>query len=431
MLSQGLISRSQYKFLLPSSHCKSRYFYLLPKIHKSRSSWPHPFCPPGRPIVADVNTESSNLCAFIDSYLQPFANKHPSYIKDTFHFIRKIQNQPIHADYLLFTADVESLYTNMDHDLIIQFIRDAWNLDNDPSPFYEYLLNLLSITLCNNDFEFNSQFFLQILGIAMGRKYAPAAANIYLIKFDFAAMNSFHILPLLYSRFLDDIFGVWPGTYQELLEFQSFLNSLIPGIKVTFTIHNYIIPFLDTYIYKDFDSLGNCFLRTGVYFKLTDTHQLLHRTSFHPSHTFHSIIKSQFIRFKRLSSTFEDYQLASCILTKALRARGYPLSTILKYKRDIWHNYPITNTDKPKTPPEPTYSEPSPDNILPVVTYYDKHHSRLNRQWSSIVRQNPLFENFRTLSAYKRHRNFKDILTNARLDYNNDEAYLSTLIALL
>ena len=431
MLSKGLISRSQYKYLIPDTHCNSRYFYLLPKIHKQRTSWPHPFCPPGRPIVADVHTESSKICAFIDYYLKPFANKHPSYIKDTFHFIQKIQNQPVHPDWLLFTADVESLYTNMHHDLIIQCIRDAWDLDNNPSPFYEYLLELLTLTLCNNDFEFNAQFFLQICGIAMGRKYAPATANLYLIKFDRAAMTLFYILPLLYSRFLDDIFGVWPGTYHELLQFQNFLNSLIPGIKVTFTIHTHIISFLDTYIYKQFDSFGNCTLQTGVYFKLTDTHQLLHRSSFHPSHTFLSIVRSQFIRFKRICSTFHDFQLASSILTSALIDRGYNIRSILKIKRDIWHNYTITTNSDQSTTNNHHNTKTNPNNILPVITYFDRHHARLNRQWAAIVRQNPIFASTRVISAFKRHKNLKDILTHARLNYDDHEALLSTLLAFL
>jgi len=192
-------------------------------------------------------------------------------LKIPFISYKKIQNQPVHPDWLLFTADVESLYTNMKHDLIIQCIRDAWDLDNNPSPFCEYLLELLTLTLCNNDFEFYTQFFLEICGIAMGRKYALATANLYLIKFDRAAMTLFYILPLLYSHFLDNIFGMWPGTYEQLFQFQTFLNSLIPGTKVTFTIHTHIISFLDTYVYKHYDSDGNCTLQTGVYFKLTRT----------------------------------------------------------------------------------------------------------------------------------------------------------------
>jgi len=61
-----------------------------------------------------------------------------------------------------------------------------------------------------------------------------------------------YIHPLLYSQFLDDIFGIWPGSESELLQFQHFLNSIISGIKVTLTltICHQIIDFLDTQVYK-------------------------------------------------------------------------------------------------------------------------------------------------------------------------------------
>jgi len=98
-------------------------------------------------------------------------------------------------------------------------------------------------------------------------------------------MNGFHIHPLLYGRFLDDIFSLWPGTLPELREYENYLNNLIPGIKVKFTARQDVIEFLDTQVYKTTDINGNCVLATKVYFKPTDTHQLLHRNSFHPRHT--------------------------------------------------------------------------------------------------------------------------------------------------
>jgi len=118
----------------------------------------------------------------------------------------------------------------------------------------------------------------------MGRKFAPSCANIYLRKFDHAAMTGFRIKPFLYGRFLDDIFGVWPGTLQEPSEYETFLNNLIPGIKVKFTARQHILEFLDTQVYKAHNSQGHLVLATKVYFKPTDTHQLLHKHSFHPKH---------------------------------------------------------------------------------------------------------------------------------------------------
>ena len=416
------ISKKQLTYLLPDpANIKARYFYLLPKIHKPQSSWPHPRCPPGRPIVADINTESSRVCEYIDYFLQPLSVLHPSYIKDTYHFVDKIRGQPIEPHWLLITADVESLYTNMKLDLIFESIQKLFLLHPDPTRPDHALLRLLKLTLYNNDFEFNGQFFLQICGIAMGRGYAPASSNIYLRDFDHAAMNDFYIKPLLYSRFLDDIFSVWPGTHSQLLEFQSFLNNLIPGIKVTFTVRHQIIEFLDTYIYKHTDNNGYCTLQTKVYFKPTDTHQLLHRKSFHPQHTFKSIIRSQYIRFKRISSCFLDYQEACAILNQVLISRGYSRPTLLKHKRDIWHNYS----------PDPNKQDPDNPQIIPVITYFDHHHTKLNREWSSIIRSNPNLKNFRVISAYKKHKNLRNILVNGRFTEEDPEVLLTALAEVL
>jgi len=51
-----------------------------------------------------------------------------------------------------------------------------------------------------------------------------------------------------------------------------------------------------------------------IFFKNTDTHQLLHASSHHPKHTTKGILKSQFIRFKRISSIRFDYDKSCSIL---------------------------------------------------------------------------------------------------------------------
>jgi len=55
------------------------------------------------------------------------------------------------------------------------------------------ILDLLEITLNNNDFTFNGDWFLQICGTAMGKTYAPGLADLYLEEFDDRAMNGFHL----------------------------------------------------------------------------------------------------------------------------------------------------------------------------------------------------------------------------------------------
>ena len=64
----------------------------------------------------------------------------------------------------------------------------------------------------------------------MGKRYAPALANLYLVDFDEAANHSFHALPLHYFRYLDDVFGIWSRTLSQLQEYNTFLNSLTPDL---------------------------------------------------------------------------------------------------------------------------------------------------------------------------------------------------------
>jgi len=196
--------------------------------------------------------------------------------------------------------------------------------------------------------------------------YAPSAANIYLKMFDDLATHTPLINPFIYFRFLDDIFGVWPGPLAQLKEYEAHLNTLIPGIKVTFTYNNYIIEFLDTYIYKHSLPNGQSTLQTKVHFKPTDTHQLLHRSSFHPTHTFNSVIKSQFIRFKRISSNYHHYSFTSSILINSLISRGYNKSLLRQYKNKIWYEYTEPPTSRKQ---QEKYTE-----ILPIMTHYDRHN---------------------------------------------------------
>jgi len=340
--------------------------------------------PPGRPIVADVDTESSRICAYIDFYLKLLSVLHPSYIKDTYDFVKKICNQPVPHNSLLITANVESLYTNMKLDLILKSIYEAFLESPDPFRPDIHLLELLKLTLYYNDFHFDNQFFLQICGIAMGRIYTPSAANIYLKKIYDLATHTPSINPLLYFRFLDDIFGVWPGTVAQLKEYEAHLNTLIPCIKVTFSYNNYTIEFLDTFIYKHTHSNSLTTLQTKVHFKPTDTHQLLHRSSFHPQHTFKSVIKSEFIRFKRISSTYSHYSFASSILIHSLTSRGYNKSLLRKQKLKIWREY--------KEPPTSRKEQQKYTEIIPIITHFDRHNLHLNHKWASIIRDNPIFQ---------------------------------------
>ena len=63
--------------------------------------------PPGRPIVSDCSSESYRVSEYIDSFLQPIATKHPSYIKDNLDVLEKLTEIEDLENAFWVTLDVE------------------------------------------------------------------------------------------------------------------------------------------------------------------------------------------------------------------------------------------------------------------------------------------------------------------------------------
>lgn len=104
----------------------------------------------------------------MDYFLNPLSVKQHSYIKHTYHFVNIVKHLTIPTSSLLFTEDVESLYTNIDIEQGIQAIKNIFDKYPDIKRPDQELLQLLEINLRRNDFEFYNKYFLQIKGTAMG-----------------------------------------------------------------------------------------------------------------------------------------------------------------------------------------------------------------------------------------------------------------------
>ena len=411
MNAAGYITDAQLHYLSASISDRQRRFYLLPKIHKPRQKWPQPDrMPEGRPIVSDTGSESYRVAEYIDSFLKPISVQHPSYLKDTYDFVSKVRHQCIPSGSFLVTGDVTSLYTNMNHDRILSVVGQAFQRYPNQNRSDRDILDLLDLTLRTNDFVFNNEIYLQICGTAMGKVYAPSLADLYLEDFDRRATTNRPTLSL-YFRFLDDIFFVWCGNESDLHDYGEFLNTLIPGITVTLNWSRISVDFLDTTVYvsplpcaaADVSTTTGCDsatdpsisaefggtseLLTRIYFKSTDTHQLLHKRSYHPKHTCRGVLKSQFLRFKRISSSRTDYNSACKILIDALATRHYSRRMMREMKLTVWRSsadFVVSDTQR----------------ILPVIVPFNSFGCELGRRWIEHIRSDEFFSTFRIITAY-------------------------------
>lgn len=327
------LTKKQVNFLKPPPLPRPRQFYLLPKIHKPIEKWSNPgYMPPGRPIVSDCSSESYQISQYIDNFLQPLSVNHATYIKNTTDFLQKIRNIEIPENAILFSLDVDSLYTNIDTKQGLSAIRNAFNKNPDLNRPDTDILKLLESSLTKNDFVFNGLTYLQVSGTAMGVKFAPAYANIYVAELEEEALKKCDKKPLVFFRYLDDYFGIWTHSEDDFQTFFNILNTQAPSIKLKSVINHHSIDFLDVTIYKGkrFEEYRE--LDTKVFFKDTDTHELLHKQSFHPKHVFSGVLKSQIIRFHRICNNQSDFQNACNTLFSVLLKRQYSKRFIRKVK---------------------------------------------------------------------------------------------------
>lgn len=344
----GYITHKQLEYLTPPDEPRHRQLYLLPKIHKSPDKWPQPeIMPPGRPIVSDCGSESYRIAEYIDSFLAPLSVTHASYVKNTTDFLNKINKISSPNDSMLFTMDVESLYTNIDNTAGLAAVKQAFDTHPDWDRPDKQILELLDISLKYNDFQFNSDFYLQVHGTAMGKIFAPNYANIFMAEWEGKALAKCTKLPIIYLRYLDDIFGIWTHGETEFNKFLATLNSQHPSIRLTSETSYNSINFLDTTIFKRDQFYKTGRLDSKVHFKPTDTHQLLHKESFHPKHTFSGILKSQILRFHRICNNRDDFESATKILFDSLRERNYSARFLRSVKSQTLNG--IQNNNRKET----------------------------------------------------------------------------------
>lgn len=154
-------------------------FYYLAKIHKSVT------LPPGRPIIAGINSLTSNLSQYVDHNLQKYVTKLPSYLKDITNMVQITQDLSWSPSYKWATLDVTSLYWNIPHSKGIESIKKYLLEDfTIPTIQKEFILDSIRFILEHNIFCFNDQLYIQTRGTAMGTCFAPSYANLYMGNYE-------------------------------------------------------------------------------------------------------------------------------------------------------------------------------------------------------------------------------------------------------
>lgn len=174
------------------------------------------------------------------------------------------------------------------------------------------------------------------------------------------------------------------------------------------------VDFLDTTVFFMPPSNTHKTLHTKVFFKSSDTHSLLHKTSFHPKHTFKGIVKSQLIRFHRICSFETHFEEACQTLFQVLRTRGYSKRFLRHIKSQTLKSF-SSNVTRLRSDPK---------HAIPLITTFNNHSKILNRHikhnfHTTQITHIPL-QDFAVVSAYRKNKNLKDSLVRADLKTGPD-----------
>ncbi|XP_073228411.1 uncharacterized protein [Porites lutea] len=212
------ISSSVARFLRSFDHFVSpAKFYVIPKIHKNPMV--------GRPIAASHSFITRPISTFVDELIKPKVHM-PTVLRDSGELIQLLENTVLpDGDCFLVTANVASFYPNVDTKKALialdLLLREAG------APETPLLIQLARLVFENNylSSEFCPDIFHQKFGIAMGTPFSVTVANAFMYHHEKDIVDHYSQYLILYKRFIDDIFAIWCGPKDTLLEFLGALNS--------------------------------------------------------------------------------------------------------------------------------------------------------------------------------------------------------------
>ena len=273
-------------------------------------------------------------------------------LQSTPHLLRWIETNetPIPPSAYLLTMDVTALYPSMPvEDTVAACIARFCTVNQvDSNARAAVALRALLHCVLDNSYVVDADTagdvitYRQTTGLSMGISLAPAAANIFVGSVLSKVIDQYatdlsrrHVrtTPAVIKRcgFIDDIFCVLDMPESELQELLRRLGSAHPSIRLEPTYSLSTVHFLDITISKGRRwAQTQCQLDTCVYEKPTNRFTYIPWSSYHSTSAKTGYISGEARRYVMLSSAEDDALAAARRFTERLRARGYPMDTILK-----------------------------------------------------------------------------------------------------
>jgi hypothetical protein len=410
-----LISLAEWRFLQTSIDKykdKPTRFRLTIKVHKQ--PWKT------RPIVCCAGTMLNGFSRWIDYWLQRLKPLIPSFIKNSEQLINDLQSLgELPPGALLFKADAESMYTNIDTEhaiaVISHWLDGLSSKSQLPEGFpLQPLIQALEIVMRNNVFEFGDTRYLQLMGTAMGTSAACMYATIYFAIHEIETLTpNFGQNLFFIKRYIDDLIGIWVARNPSIT-WEGFSTSLNSFGLLRWDIDepSSSIDYLDLTI-----TIKDRRIITRTYQKEMNLYQYLPPHSSHPLSTLRGMTYSLMRTYFKQNTLEQDYISTVILMFHHLLARGWDRYTL----KDtiLAADVKLQQLDQQVNPQENQAIIVPRESLFFHLPYHphDIPRRRL-RQLYNFHCQEAFSSSLgidKFTVAYSRHKNLREHLTQARL----------------
>ena len=151
----------------------------------------------------------------------------------------------------------------------------------------------------------------------MGTRVAPTYDNLFMDSLEQKYIYPNAKCPKIWYRFINDIWGIFRGSEEELNSFVDYCNSFHEAIKFMVEYSKKSITFLNVSPYQEENRI-----KATLFVKSTDSHSYLHFSSCHLQNIKSSIPYSQFLRMRRNCTEWTEFIKHSVQLLSYLSLRG-------------------------------------------------------------------------------------------------------------
>ncbi len=397
--------------------------YLLVKAHKPKPV-DSAFC--GRPIISGCCSPTRALSEYLDYFLLPLVQQQDTYLKDSPELIKILADLKLPPDITLVTADVTSLYTNILQDecidIVVKRLQESNIRYQIPKPPSQLVRRILELILKRNCFEFNGEYYLQIVGAAQGNILSPEISDLVMY-----VIEKEHILTdpniVFYRRYRDDLLMLYQGDQNELQALMSRMNDAHTTLKFTFETSNDIVTYLDLQIFKGEKFHEHGYLDHKINMKKTETHQWLCPQSAHCPSVFSALVLGETIRYCRGHTSETDFVEKVNFFTEKLVDRGYDVTTVnnITSKVDFANREIYLNVSKRSTTDKRNIPLVFVTTYTPYIKTQDLKAAIL-KHWHKIEGHPTLLKLFPKppLLALKRGKNLADTLVRSKLPQSDE-----------